>query len=623
MLKTVSVRLSRDDSLRPCQALLSRYSETVVPLIRRFCSTPIKVEEVANIEADGKVSYLDAAALPCDNSDCRGEPSHGSRPWTKRLKHYGPSQKGNRNHHETKLPGSGRDGSSRKGSHPQKGKTKLPGSGRDGSSRKGSHHETKLADRDELIQKGSHHEKELADTPFKPFLFQIVLDTSMSSLMPVLDGWVKIGNRLERDKVNMVLFHLRKQRMYNKALKFVEWIERRKLLNFEERDYASHLDLIARNYGVEAAQKYIERVPEAFRSEVLYETLLVNCVCRDDAQKAEQVFNEIRELSLPLTISACNQMLLLYKRVSRNKVVDILTLMEKENIKYSIFTYKLMIDLKVRSNDILGMEQVLNSMKENGLEPNFTIQTMVAKFYISGCFTEKAEEVINAMEVHVKANRHAVRSLLDLYAILGRPVDVERVWNLCAEPKLEDFLAAIKAWSKLGHIERAEEIFDVLVKTFPKLTSKYFNAMLEVYAENKLLDKSKKFIERMCLDGCTIGPLTWDAVVKLYVNLGELSKADSFLMNVTEDNPDRHPLFSSYVILLKAYAEKGDIHNAEKIFDRVKQTNFPARTLPYNLLLAAYASAQVTPYGFRERMKADKFSPGKSQIEQLKQLDSL
>lgn len=213
------MRLSRDGSLRPCQALLSRYSETVVPLIRRFCSTPIKVEEVANIEADGKVSYQDAAALPCDNSDCRGEPSHGSRPWTKRLKHYGPSQKGNRNHHETKLPGSGRDGSSRKGSHPQKGKTKLPGSGRDGSSRKGSHHETKLADRDELIQKGSHHEKELADTPFKPFLFQIVLDTSMSSLMPVLDGWVKIGNRLERDKVNMVLFHLRKQRMYNKALK--------------------------------------------------------------------------------------------------------------------------------------------------------------------------------------------------------------------------------------------------------------------------------------------------------------------------------------------------------------------------------------------------------------------
>jgi pentatricopeptide repeat protein len=94
-------------------------------------------------------------------------------------------------------------------------------------------------------------------------------------------------------------------------------------------------------------------------------------------------------------------------------------------------------------------------------------------------------------------------------------------------------------------------------------------------------------------------------------------------VNVTEDNPDRYPLFRSYIILLKAFAEKGDIHNAEKIFNRLKQTSYPARTLPYNLLLAAYANAQVTPYGFRERMKADKYSPSKTQIERLNRLDSL
>ena len=101
-------------------------------------------------------------------------------------------------------------------------------------------------------------------------------------------------------------------------LQFMDWIERRKLLNFEDRDYACHLDLIARNQGFEAAQKYIERVPTPFRNEVLYETLLVNCVCQDDVRNAQQVFNEIRELSLPLTVSACNQMILLYKRIARS-----------------------------------------------------------------------------------------------------------------------------------------------------------------------------------------------------------------------------------------------------------------------------------------------------------------
>ncbi|TVU39985.1 hypothetical protein EJB05_13430, partial [Eragrostis curvula] len=56
---------------------------------------------------------------------------------------------------------------------------------------------------------------------------------------------------------------------------FVEWIGRGELLNFEEHDYAYHLDSLVRCYGIEAAQKYIERVPKSFRNGVLYETLLL------------------------------------------------------------------------------------------------------------------------------------------------------------------------------------------------------------------------------------------------------------------------------------------------------------------------------------------------------------
>jgi hypothetical protein len=90
---------------------------------------------------------------------------------------------------------------------------------------------------------------------------------------------------------------------------------------------------------------------------------------------------EIRSLSLPLTVFVCNQMLLLYKRVARPKVDDILMLMEKENIKPSPFTNKVLIDLKGRSNDTLGIEVVLDAMKANDGEPDVATQTMVAKFY--------------------------------------------------------------------------------------------------------------------------------------------------------------------------------------------------------------------------------------------------
>uniref|UniRef100_A0A0D9WWV1 Pentacotripeptide-repeat region of PRORP domain-containing protein n=1 Tax=Leersia perrieri TaxID=77586 RepID=A0A0D9WWV1_9ORYZ len=464
----------------------------------------------------------------------------------------------------------------------------------------------------------------LQDKTYRPYLFNLVLNAPSHSFRNVLDKWIEDGNHLDRNEVMLALFHLRKQHLFQKALQFVEWMESRKLLNFEERDYACHLDLIARSYGIENAQKYIKRVPLPFRNEVLYETLLSNCVRMGDIQKAEEVFKEIKDLCLCLTVTICNQMILLYKRIAPGKVADVLMLMEKGNIKPSAFTYKLLIDLKGRSNDMAGIEVVLNEMKACGIEPSIAIRSMIAKFYLHGGLTEKAEEVAKEMEVQLlelkKDRRNVIRSLLHLYAALNKPDDVARIWKLCTEPNVEDFLAAINAWGELGRVEQAEETFEAMANM--KLSSKYYIAMLKVYAHNKLLSKGKQFVERMARDGCPYGPLTWDALIDLYVNSGEVKKADSFLLNVAEENPGRRPLFTSYFFLMKAYAKEGDIHNTEKIFDRMKKAGYPGRPLHYNLLLEAYINAQVPAHGFMERMIGDKVRPTKKILAELRSLDN-
>uniref|UniRef100_A0A0A8XRD6 Pentatricopeptide repeat-containing protein n=1 Tax=Arundo donax TaxID=35708 RepID=A0A0A8XRD6_ARUDO len=104
---------------------------------------------------------------------------------------------------------------------------------------------------------------------------------------------------------------------------------------------------------------------------------------------------------------------------------------------------------------------------------------------------------------------------------------------------------------------------------------------------------------------------------------GSWIKPTLFLLNVTEENPDRCPLFHSFIILLKAYAEKGDIHNTEKIFDRLRQIRHPGRTPPYEFLLEAYVNAGVPAHGFRERMRADIVRPSKTVIKHLKHLEDL
>ena len=414
-----------------------------------------------------------------------------------------------------------------------------------------------------------------------------------------------------------------KTEFFSIILQFFEWLEANKHLDFIERDYASYLDLIAKIHGIQKAEKYIAKIPKSFQGEVVYRTFLASCVASGNIKKSEEVFNKIRELGFPMTTFTCNQLLLLYKRNDRKKVADVLRLMEKENLKPSVFTYRLLLDIKGRANDISGMEDLVGMMKAAGMEPNLSIHAMVAKYYIYGNLKEKAEAELKEIEGDdINKNRAACRELLPLYAALGKADDVQRIWKVCeANPRLEECLAAVEAWGKLGQIRNAEEVFELMMKTWNKLSPRYYNALLKVYADHKLLSKGKDLAKRMSENGCRIGPLTWDALVKLYVASGEVEKADSILHKAVQQNQIR-PLYSSYMAVLDQYAKRGDIHNAEKIFHKLRQNGYMGRMRLYQSLLQAYINAKAPAYGFRERLKADNMFPNKAVAAQLQSLDS-
>jgi hypothetical protein len=62
-------------------------------------------------------------------------------------------------------------------------------------------------------------------------------------------------------------------------------------------------------------------------------------------------------------------------------------------------------------------------------------------------------------------------------------------------------------------------------------------------------------------------------------------------------------------MLLDSYSKKGDIHNSEKVFNRLRQIGYTGRIRQYQLLLQAYLNAKAPAYGFKERMKADNIFP--------------
>ncbi|KAJ0041042.1 hypothetical protein Pint_27516 [Pistacia integerrima] len=453
-------------------------------------------------------------------------------------------------------------------------------------------------------------------------LFKTILAAPGLSISSALDKFVEEGKDLSREEISMAMLNLRKRRMYGRALQLSEWLEAKKQLEFVERDYASRVDLIAKIRGIQKAEQYIQKIPKSFRGEVIYRTLLANCVAITNVQKAEEIFNKMKDLEFPITSFACNQLLLLYKKVDKKKIADVLLLMEKENVKPSLFTYKILIDTKGQSNDITGMDQIVETMKAEGMELDIRTQAILARHYVSAGLKEKAESMLKEMEGgNLKEHRWACRLLLPLYAELGKADEVGRLWKFCeANPRLPECVAAIEAWGKLKKIEEAEAVFDRMLKTWNKLSSRNYSALLKVYANHKMLAKGKDLVKQMADSGCRIGPLTWDALIKLHVEAGELEKADSILQKAAQQNQLK-PMFSSYVLIMEQYAKRGDIHNTEKLFHRMRQVGYMSRLRQFQTLIQAYIKAKAPAYGMRERMKADNIFPNKALAADLVHVD--
>ncbi|KAL2952534.1 hypothetical protein AAZX31_19G116600 [Glycine max] len=452
-------------------------------------------------------------------------------------------------------------------------------------------------------------------------LFNEIMNAQGISLHSVLEKWLEKGNELTREEVSLAMLYLRKRKLFGRALLLSEWLESKKEFEFIERDYASRLDLIAKLRGLHKAEVYIETIPESCSREIMYRTLLANCVSQNNVKKAEEVFSKMKDLDFPITVFTCNQLLFLYKRNDRKKIADVLLLMENENINPSSHTYSILIDTKGQSKDIDGMDQIVDRMKAQGIEPDINTQAVLIRHYISSGLQDKAETLLKEMEgENLKQNRWLCRILLPLYANLGKVDEVGRIWKVCeTNPRYDECLGAIEAWGKLNKIDEAEKVFEIMVKKW-KLSSKTCSILLKVYANNKMLMKGKDLIKRMGDGGCRIGPLTWDAIVKLYVQAGEVEKADSVLQKAAQQSQMK-PIFSTYLTILEQYANRGDIHNSEKIFLRMKQADYPSKAKMYQVLMNAYINAKVPAYGIRDRLRADSIYPNRNLANQLVQVD--
>ncbi|RZC91472.1 hypothetical protein C5167_027540 [Papaver somniferum] len=468
-------------------------------------------------------------------------------------------------------------------------------------------------------------EEEVTTVPFD--LFHVIVSAPSRDVYAALDKFMEEVKAVEHVKIREVLHNLRKCKMYEFAYQLSNWLESKHLfICEEEKDYATRLDLIAKRRGMALADKYMKNlIPETCKGETVYGTMLSNYVSVGDVKNAEQVFEKMRGLGFPVSGFVCQQMILLYKKFDKRKVKSVLMLMEENDVKPTRFIYLLLIDLKGEANDIAGMEELVESLKSDGLELDNYIRAVLARHYIAAGLDEKAGKILKEMEGEVlEENRGVCKGLLPLYAALGKADEVERIWKVCeSDGRADDSLAAISAFGKVGRVEKAEEIFEKRIKSGKNISSKVYTALMDVYIDHKLLTKGEDLVKRMASASHPINRFVWHTLVKLYVDAGEVEKADAALQKALQlwDKRKKPPLYKSFHVIMDQYSRRGDIHNTEKIFHHLKQSGYVSKLWDYQSLLHAYIKAKVPAYGLRERMMADKLTPNKFVAGLLAQVD--
>ncbi|KAJ1412890.1 Tetratricopeptide-like helical domain superfamily [Sesbania bispinosa] len=281
-------------------------------------------------------------------------------------------------------------------------------------------------------------------------------------------------------------------------------------LHLVSRDIASRLDLIDQVRGLDQAEKYFSSISDTLRDFKVYGALL-NCYAQHNSmEKVEAFMQKIKEYDpkqVPRLTKNYNIMLRLYARIGQYEKLNSLMQEMKEKNLCDSFSYNIRLNAYLTTNDINGMEKLLDQLEADPVAP----------------VDWKSEKLIKG-----KMMRVAYESLIIKYAAIGKKDDVYRIWNMCKMLKPSrnsSYISMLTALSKLNDIDGAERILEEWESGNTCFDNKIPNVMVSAYCKNGMLEKVEACIARLSERKIDLDGSVWDSLARGYYEFNDMDKA--------------------------------------------------------------------------------------------------
>ncbi|KAG7578565.1 Pentatricopeptide repeat [Arabidopsis thaliana x Arabidopsis arenosa] len=305
----------------------------------------------------------------------------------------------------------------------------------------------------------SYREKGMVERADKLMKEIMIKEESFKPITPLLESLERKGNVVKPSELRDLIKNLCDSNQFSKALEASIWMSRKTSFNLFPQDYAARLHMIENVLGFEEAEKFFERsIPENMKDYSVYATLL-SCYAKSHKtlDKAEAIFEKMRDLGFLSKPSPFNLMISLYSQLGkREKVDNLISKMKCMNIEPDSLTMNNVLRMYADETDIKTMDKYKSEWVNAELTTKLEMRTMVA---MANAY-ERAGLLLKAIEI--TRSKNEVRRLWNEYKEKEKRNYKIDDANPCRRISVvgdEEYQSVISSLLKLDDLKGAEEIY--------------------------------------------------------------------------------------------------------------------------------------------------------------------
>lgn len=251
-------------------------------------------------------------------------------------------------------------------------------------------------------------------------------------------------------------------------LQVTEWVVSHEEYQISDSDYAVRIDLMTQVFGIDAAERYFEALPSTAKTSETY-TALLHCYAASKlVEKAEKLYERMKEANLSLGAITYNELMTLYISVGQlEKVSLIVEDMKSQNVAPDLFTYNLWVSSCASALNMDEVMRILDSMTaDSGCDESWIRYQKLAKMYITSTqlVSSDSSSLVESEKGVTQRELISYDFLIILFGGLGNKDKLDQIWKSLRTTGQKmtgrNYICVLSSYLILGYLEDVGEIIE-------------------------------------------------------------------------------------------------------------------------------------------------------------------